>query len=206
MAESNFIGDRDEQNNALPSDPALRIHMENLTPLDDFNYYNKLINSEEIMGYPEREWMYRHTLSSASLLGKSCQGTLLLAGHSEQLQKQGYLFGKHLALAWQANMDLEPFRHQYLPYKSTFSLISAPVLFHLEYEPSLYAEIKKGLVSIDAVDYHKIHSVILQGPGIEKTKELQMKHCQIAMDVLNSIPSCDAKTALQNIIGAMLNN
>lgn len=206
MAESNFIGERDDQNTPLPSNPALRIHVENLTSLDDFNYHNKLIDCDEIFGYPEREWTFRHTLSSASLLGKSCQGTLALGGHSQSLQKQGYLFGKNLALAWQANMDLEPFRLHRLPYNSTFSLISAPVLYHLEHDPSLYDEIKKGATSVDAIDFQKMYEIISSGPGIEKTKELQIKHGQIAMDVLNSIPSCDAKTALQNIIAAVLDN
>lgn len=45
-----------------------------------------------------------------SLLGKSCQGTLKLAGHTEEMQGKGYLFGKHLALAWQACLDREPFQ------------------------------------------------------------------------------------------------
>lgn len=206
MAESNFIGDRDDQNTPLPSNPALRIHVENLTPLDDFNYYNKIVDSDEIMGYPEREWTFRHILSSASLLGKSCQGTLMLAGHSQSIQKQGYLFGKHLALAWQANMDLEPFRRRNFPSSSSLSLISAPVLYHLEYDPSLYSDIQKGLKSVEYIDFHKLLDAVTEGPGIEKTKDLQIKHGQIAMDVLSSFPSCDAKTALHNIIAAVLDN
>lgn len=181
--------------------------MENLTPLDDFNYYNKPVENDEIMGYgAEREWIFRHTLSSASLLGKSCQGALILAGHSEPFQKQGYLFGKHLALAWQAKKDLEPFRLRTLPYKSTLNLIGAPVLFHLEYDPSLYIEVRKGLVSVEMIDFQKLYDAVAEGPGIEKTKDLQFRHINIAMNVLNSIPSCDAKTALQNIIVAILDN
>lgn len=156
-----------------------------------------------ILGHPEREWCFRHTLSSGSLLGKSCQGTLKLAGQSEALQKQGYFFGKHLALAWQTSMDLEPFRLTELPPNTTFSLISAPVLFHLEYEPSFYEEIKKGKFSVENIDYNKVHQAVLAGPGIEKTKELQRKHSQAAMAVLEGFPSCDARTALQNIILAM---
>lgn len=206
IAESNFVGDRDDQNIPLPSNPFLKIHVDRLTPLDDFNYYNNYVENDEIMGYPQREWSFRHTLSSASLLGKSCQGTLMLAGHSEPFQKQGYLFGKHLALAWQANMDLEPFRLRTLPYNSSLSLIGAPVLFHLEHEPSLYREIKKGLNSVDMIDYQKIYEAVLEGPGIEKTKDLQLKHVNIAMNFLNSMPSCDAKKALQNIIVAVIDN
>lgn len=202
LAESNFIGERDEQNNALPSDPALKID----APFDhDFDQIltTKGINMQHVLGHPEREWSFRHTLSSGSLLGKSCQGTLKLAGQPESLQKQGYLFGKHLALAWQASMDLEPFRLPELPHNSSFSLISAPILYHLEYDPSLYEEIKKGRRSVEDIDYQKVHEIVMTGPGVERTKELQRKHSQSAMTVLDEFAPSDARTALQNIILAM---
>jgi decaprenyl-diphosphate synthase subunit 2 len=202
LAESNFIGERDEQNNALPSDPALKIDVDFEDNIDQISS-TRGINMSHILGHPEREWSFRHTLSSGSLLGKSCQGTLKLAGQPESFQKQGYLFGKHLALAWQASMDLEPFRVSELPHNSTFSLIGAPILFHLDHDPTLYEEIKKGKDSVDDINYAKVHQIVLEGPGIEKTKELQRKHSQAAMTVLENFPPTDARTALQNIILAM---
>jgi decaprenyl-diphosphate synthase subunit 2 len=203
LAESNFIGERDEQNNPLPSDPLQKIHIENPTPIENFDDITS-IDMSEILGYSEREWTFRHTLGSGSLLGKSCQGTLNLSGHPEKTQRLGYLFGKHLALAWEANKDLEPFQLFFLPYGKKFSLISAPILFHLEYDPSLYDEIRKGLISIDNVDFQKIHQIVAEGPGVEKTKELQTKHANIALDVLNHFPPCDAKLALEKIISSLL--
>lgn len=169
----------------------------------DEHFSTRGIDMSHILGHPEREWSFRHTLSSGSLLGKSCQGTLKLAGQSESLQKQGYLFGKHLALAWQASMDLEPFRVSQLPHNATFSLIGAPILFHLDHDPSLYEQIQKGRRSVEDINYEKIHEAVLTGPGIEKTKELQRKHSQAAMTVLDKFPPSDARTALQNIILAM---
>lgn len=38
---------------------------------------------------------------SGSLMAKSCQATLVLAGHSEEMQSKGFEFGKQIALAWQ---------------------------------------------------------------------------------------------------------
>lgn len=203
FAESNFIGERDEQNNPLPSDPSLKIYVENPTPFDNFDDITS-IDMKEIMGYPEKEWTFRHTLGSGSLLGKSCQAALSLSGHQEKTQRLAYLFGKHLALAWEANKDLEPFHFFFLPYQKTFSLIGAPILFHLEHDQSLYEEIKKGQISVDNVDFQKIHEIVSQGPGIDKTKELQTKHAQIALEVLNHFPLCDAKLALEKIISSLL--
>lgn len=78
LAEAEFVGRRDLQNNPLPSVPP-----------------------EDRTDYAVREWTIQNVLSAGALLGKSCQGTLKLAGHDEQMQAQGYNFGKHLALAWQ---------------------------------------------------------------------------------------------------------
>lgn len=205
LCESNFVGDRDEQNNALPSDPRSRpLHEsadENEANPDEMDN-TKPFSMKGVMGNPEREWAMRNVLSAGSLLGKSCQGALKLAGLSEDLQKEGYKFGKHLALAWQAAIDLEPFKTN-LPPGSQFSLVSAPVLFHLEYDPKLYEEIQRGVRSVNNIDYQKIHDEVSTGPGMEHTRNLARKHSSKAMEVLNVLKPTDARTALQNIILAM---
>lgn len=83
LAEAEFIGRRDSQNHPLPSLPSA-------------NESNYAVN----------EWTLRNVLSAGSLLGKSCQGTLKLAGHDVEMQHQGFKFGKHLALAWQVNIQV----------------------------------------------------------------------------------------------------
>lgn len=212
LAESEFIGDRDEQNNPLPSKPipqsqraANNDNVEHTNEQDEFisDDVLKPYDKERYMGDPEKEWAMRHILSAGSLLGKSCQGALKLAGLPDTVQRSGYSFGKHLSLAWQACLDLEPFQSSSLPIGSTFSLVSAPVLFHLDHDPQLYTEIENGYVSIENVDYNRLHQEIIKGPGIELTKKLQRKHSLAAMNVLNKFPPSDARTALQNIILAM---
>jgi decaprenyl-diphosphate synthase subunit 2 len=209
MADSHFIGDRDVQNNPIPADPSRKNEGDKIPELDDIPNdridNRKPFNLKDVLGSPENEWTLRHTLAEGTLLGKSCQSALLLAKQPEQLQEQAYFFGKHLSLAWQACMDLEPFRVQELPADSKISLISAPVLFHLDYDNSIYEEIKKGAESVNDIDYQKLHKAILNGPGIEKTKELQSKHTLQAMTELYKFPASDARTALENIIMAMHN-
>lgn len=209
LAESNFVGDRDMQNNPLPSkpEPGATSSSDSLSDEDlgfgDLEDNTQPLNIKDVLGNPEKEWSLRHILSAGSLLGKSCQGALILAGQPVKLQKQAYLFGKHLSLAWQACIDMEPFSSPNLTPGGRFSLISAPVLFHLEHDPTLYEEIKKGRESVDNIDYAKIHSEVIKGPGLEKTRNLQKKHSLAAMAVLNELPPSDARTALQNIILAM---
>lgn len=208
ISDSHFVGDRDVQNNPLPADPFKKAeelrkspNIESREQVDQID--NKQpFNLDGIMGSPESEWELRHTLASGTLLGKSCQSALLLAKRQELMQRYAYFFGKHLALAWQASMDLEDYKTE-LPLGKKLSLISAPVLFHLEYDPSLYEEIKKGFESVDDVNYYKIHKEVSQGPGITRTKELQSKHTLAAMTELYKFPKSDARVALEKIILAM---
>lgn len=153
------------------------------------------------MGSAENEWKLRHTLGGGTLIGKSCQAALMLANHSDELQKEAYFFGKHLYLGWRASKDLEIFLSNETPEK--FSLISAPILFHLEEDHSLYDEIKKGLESVDNVDYEKVHKMVRNGPGLEKTRELLNKNNLIATTLLHKFPQSEARMALENIIHAL---
>ncbi|XP_017775494.1 PREDICTED: decaprenyl-diphosphate synthase subunit 2-like [Nicrophorus vespilloides] len=197
LAEVEFVGPRDKQNNPLPAKPNLEKVHQVTQPCE--NGIEPLVVSDAL-GNPQAEWTLRHVLNGGSLLGKSCQGTLKLAGHPLVLQEQGYLFGKHLALAWQACLDREPF----LPSSSgPFSLVSAPLMFQLAHDPSFYSEIEKGKDSVDDVDYEFIRKTVMTGPGLERTRTLQREHSAAAIDVLNQLPHSDARTALANIIAAM---
>lgn len=199
LAEAEFVGPRDLQNYALPAKP--RPNSTVYKQVLEDNTHPLMVT--EALGNAEAEWTLRQTLNAGSLLGKSCQGTLKLAGHSLELQEQGYKFGKHLALAWQAGIDREPFQPGSL---GPFSLICAPMLFHLEHDPSLYSEIEKGMESIDNIDYELLRKEVLNGPALERTKELQMEHSNMAIEMLSELPESDARTALANIIAAMEND
>lgn len=204
MAELRFFGDSDEQNIPLPFDPALNFSKSS-SPSKDFEQSDEIDNLkpiiiENFMEAPEKEWTLRNILRSGSLLGKSCQGAMLLAEHSERVQKLGYLFGKYLALSWQAWLDLEPYKSSTIPENTQFSLVSAPILFHLNQDPSLYNEIIKGKKSIKNINFQKLHEIVRAGPGVERTQELQDKYSIVALTALGEFPDSDAKEALENII------
>lgn len=104
LTEAEFVGRRDAQNNPLPSpfEP-----LDRRRPGSSRLRFDPLQPSGPLGSMPLtpalRDWTRCNVLSAGSLLGKSCQGALLLAGHDEQLQKQGFSFGKHLSLAWQVS-------------------------------------------------------------------------------------------------------
>lgn len=176
FAESEFIGDRDSQNKPLPSNP-----------------------NGEILRNAESEWTLRNTLKDGSLLGACCKCSMILGGKSPESQKLAYDFGKHLALAWQASLDLDIFQTPFEELGNLFNLVCAPILFHMEYDNSLYDEINKE----SKADFKRIHEIVLTGPGVVKTKELYQKHISIVENILGKLPASDSKIILEKIISSI---
>lgn len=209
VADSHFIGHRDIQNYSLPSDPKKKLEERAKNPQLFTDISTDQIDNRQrfdlhdIYGTAENEWKLLHTLKVGTLLGKSCQCTMLLAKHSEEVQKEAYFFGKHLYLGWQASKDLNVFLSKDLPPSGKFSMVSAPILYHLEQDHSLYDEIGPVVDSVDTIDYAKIHEVVRNGPGIEKTRELLHKNTLIATTLLHKFPDSESRRALESIIMAL---
>lgn len=247
LAQSEFIGRQDTQNNPLPpiNLGIVRTNVSNSNECHDKDtLYNgrsvqEIIDNLDLISNDSQDidllfethsktvedWTDRNLLLGASLLGKSCKGALLLAGHGERIQELGYDFGKHLALSWQAFVELETFEHYSLQHQpqsdtmthnpsplsnETFSLVCAPVLFHLEYSPeasrmTLSREIEKGNESVFNVNLRVVHEQVCNGPGIKLTKLLKHYHSTKALNVLLQFGNSDARNALIKIIEVMGN-
>lgn len=123
----------------------------------------------------------------------------MLADHQDSFQKLGYLFGRNMALSWQAHSDLQTFKNT---KSDPFSLICAPLMFHLEYDISYY---EKLMMDVDKqlVDYRQIREIVNSGPGIAKTEELHLELTTNALSVLDNFSESEAKAALVNIIKSM---
>ncbi len=207
LAASSFFGECDDQNNPLPFDPFVRNEykskVSSVSQHSDDTDNMKPITITNYMECAEKEWTLRTILDSASFLGKTCQGAMMAAATSEELQRFAYRFGKYLAIAWKAWNDMDPFLTEKLHPNTRFSLVCAPILFHLDYDRDLYKEIQKGSQSVENVDFQKIHEIVRSGPGLEKTKELLVKNSMIALSTLEEFPSNEARNSLRNLIFSM---
>lgn len=209
IGDSNFLGDRDIQNNPLPSNPLQKIEEQRKNPeLFEEISTDQIDNTlpfklHDVMGTAEQEWRLRWTLGGGTLLGKSCQAAMILAKQNEEIQREIYFMGKHLYLGYRAAKDLKIFKSKNLPASGRFSLVSAPLLFHLEHDPEFYEEIRKGSESIDKIDFAKIHKIVRNGPGIEKTQNLLAKNNLIAFTLLHKFPKSDSQQAIENLILAL---
>ncbi|KAI4465124.1 geranylgeranyl pyrophosphate synthase [Holotrichia oblita] len=191
LTENEFIGPRDRDNKPLPHKPEpenKELHIPNEFGITTSNF-------KHFLGHAKSEWILRSTLGGASLLGKACKGVLLLAGHHEDFQMNGYLLGKYLALCLEATRD----------YNSVFSdrnisPISAPVLFYLQRYPKFYSTFQQLINSENKFDDGDMRSKLQQSPALSDTILLQNELCEKTLSVLESFRNCDAKIALQNIV------
>ncbi|KAH7947225.1 hypothetical protein HPB52_008491 [Rhipicephalus sanguineus] len=127
--QSEFLGDHDLQGSPIPS-PGMGI----------------------------AQWEEKNYLSTGSLMSNSCQATLELASHEQDFQELGFEFGKSIGLAWQVHSDLQPFVDTYRhPPGMPFVLTSAPVVLHLESDPSLLEEIRSHRDNVEKLDYLKAY-------------------------------------------------
>ncbi|KAL1491666.1 hypothetical protein ABEB36_012228 [Hypothenemus hampei] len=193
LVEAEFIEPRDKQNKPFPARPVTK-----LTEIEVPNEFGvAAFKVNEVLGNAKAEWTLRHFLGNASLLAKCCQAALKLANHSEHFQKLGYLYGRNMALALQAQFDLDIFLDE--DRNGPFSLISAPVMFHLQHNPDFYEEILKGADDLSKCDFSLIKETVREGPGIQKTEELKKEFVEKSYKVLSEFKDTDAKQALLNI-------
>lgn len=184
---------RNEYQSLVPGPSQHSDDVDNLKPITITNYLET----------PEKEWELRTILGSASFLGKACQGAMMAASNSEEIQQLAYRLGKYLALSWKAWNDMDPFLVEKIRPGTRFSLVSAPILFHLDYDCDLYKEIVKGRQSVENVNYRKVHEIVRSGPGLEKTKQVLAKNSMIALRTLEEFPSNEARNSLRNLIFSM---
>ncbi|XP_077300289.1 all trans-polyprenyl-diphosphate synthase PDSS2-like [Arctopsyche grandis] len=208
LTDGEFIGERDLQNFPMPSVPAKEKPELIFNPREDLklSYFFKpsptfdSLDTNDCIGNPVREWTMRTILGGGTLLGRSCEGTVHLAGHDQEFQNNGFVFGCHASLVWQASADINTFNST---ASEAFSLVSAPVLFGLYHNPSLYDLIKPGFNDEESVEFDQIRKIIKEGPALDYTKTLLQEHKEGAIKCLENFPISDSRIVLEKMVEYM---
>ncbi|XP_072937691.1 all trans-polyprenyl-diphosphate synthase PDSS2-like [Epargyreus clarus] len=191
LSESEFFGDRDEQNMPLPGKPK--------RTQDDFNitFDTTSIAADDVLGKPRKEWTARTVYNGVSLLGRSCQSAMLLSRQNRDIQNYAFHFGCNLGLAWQAATEIQKLTSD---KKEQFCLASAPVLFALEGNPDLYKIIDQAKNDVKDVDYEDLKFNILKTDAVDKTKLLHEEHAKKATAYIESIGSNESVDMIKKLI------
>ncbi|CAH0556611.1 unnamed protein product [Brassicogethes aeneus] len=190
LNESNFIEPRDKQNKPLPAKP-LKKKTEIEVPVELTMQPYKI---SEYLGSAKSEWTIRSLLGGATLMARSCEATMILS-ENIPYQNSAHVFGRNMGLLFQISQELKNFQDC-----ASVELTSAPILFHLEYEPSLYEEIVENS---DKIEMDKLKNIVNNGPGIEKTIKLKKYFTNNALKALHTFPKSKARLALESIIENM---
>ncbi|KAF4089870.1 hypothetical protein AMELA_G00043130 [Ameiurus melas] len=149
-------------------------------------------------------WEDQVFLSHGALLAKSCQAAMELARHDAEAQTLAYEYGKHLALAHQLNTDLQPFMKSGSD-PVVFSLDSAPAVFHrLIVGHEIWThQLQQARNATPQTDYSKLWSWIRSGGGVKQAVDLCTQHGNTALEAIRRFPPSEARSALENIAGAV---
>uniref|UniRef100_A0A8C7NPT7 Prenyl (decaprenyl) diphosphate synthase, subunit 2 n=1 Tax=Oncorhynchus mykiss TaxID=8022 RepID=A0A8C7NPT7_ONCMY len=145
-------------------------------------------------------WEEQRFLSHGALLAKSCQAAMELAKHDKDAQGLAYKYGKHLSLGHKLNSDLQPFVKNSSAGPVTFSLNSAPVVFHRQIvgQERWRYQLQQAK-TIGTIDHTKLRSMIKLEEGVTSTMDLCRYHGNKALESIQCFPSSEARSALENI-------
>lgn len=196
IIDAGFIGDRDA--NGLP----LPFRLGRIPKMTNNCFEESLAppKLEGCMGTAEDEWMFRQALHRGSLVAKGCQISAILAKKPLEVQRNCFELGKYFYLTWQAFIDMKPFKKDITTNDFKLNLISAPVLFHLTHDPSLYDKIFHESKTLDGVDHDSLFHTIKNGPGIAQTEKLMKKLKKKTQNELGNFPSSDKRQKIENIL------
>ncbi|XP_045198178.2 all trans-polyprenyl-diphosphate synthase PDSS2-like [Mercenaria mercenaria] len=142
------------------------------------------------------DWERQTYLQSGSLLSRSCEAALELAGHDDDLKQAAAKFGENVAYARQMHEDMLPFTNKGMDANGILS--SAPVIKHTEY-------FGHSSINHDFTSDQIISTVKQNGTAIEWCKQKCGEYGHTAIDCLECFKPSDAKNALTKIVQATTN-
>ena len=176
FTQSEFIGQQDPQGRVVPTEDQLSLD----------------------------SWLTRAKLSVGSLLGAGCQGTMLAAGHGEDMQQAARQLGLHLALAIRAHDEKMMFTEEGgMGSGAPFSLAAAPVMFHLQEDEELLEYIQSFSQDLSMMNYRKVFDKVADNKGVEATAALCEEHVDKSLEILTTFGENDATAALRKIAISM---
>ncbi|XP_061339996.1 solanesyl diphosphate synthase 3, chloroplastic/mitochondrial-like [Gastrolobium bilobum] len=140
-------------------------------------------------------YMQKTYYKAASLISNSCKAIAILAGQTTEVATLAFEYGKNLGLAFQLIDDVLDFTGTSASLgKGSLSdirhgIVTAPILFAMEEFHQLHAIVEEGFENPENVDLALEY--LGKSRGIQRTKELAVKHANLAAAAIDSLPESD---------------
>ncbi|XP_033991016.1 decaprenyl-diphosphate synthase subunit 2 isoform X2 [Trematomus bernacchii] len=167
--------------------------------------YNENTSNTEENSLDVEAWEEHTFLSHGALLAKSCQAAMELAQHDKEAQRLAYTFGKHLSMGHKLNSDLLPFVKSSAGESATFSFSAAPVVFHRQIvgQERWSQQLQQVKTRRNELDYSKLLAAVKSEKGVSTAMDLCCYHGNKALEAIQTFPSSEARSALENIASAI---
>lgn len=155
------------------------------------------------------DYIEKSFYKTASLIAAGCQGAAMLSKCDQVTQKQLYLYGKHLGLAFQIIDDILDIigSSAILGKPAGLDLkngnLTAPLFFALEENISLCQFIDREFQNSD--DIETTLQIIKTTNAIQKAKDLAEEHIQIAQNIIYNLTKNEATKNLLLINNYIVN-
>ncbi|XP_057449574.1 solanesyl diphosphate synthase 3, chloroplastic/mitochondrial-like isoform X3 [Lotus japonicus] len=140
-------------------------------------------------------YMQKTYYKTASLISNSCKAIAILAGQTADVAMLAFDYGKNLGLAFQLIDDVLDFTGTSASLgKGSLSdirhgIVTAPILFAMEEFPQLRTVVDEGFDNPENVDIALEY--LGKSRGIQRTRELAIKHADLAAAAIDSLPESD---------------
>ncbi|KAL9235824.1 hypothetical protein vseg_010558 [Gypsophila vaccaria] len=143
-------------------------------------------------------YMEKTYYKRSSLISNSCKSIALLAGQTTEVSNLAYDYGKNLGLAHQLTKDVLDFTGSSTSSRKgplsniRNGIITAPLLLAMEEFPQLSEVLQRGFD--DPADVDLALDYLQRSQGIERAKDLALKHANQAAEAIDSLPTTEVDT------------
>ncbi|XP_022715486.1 solanesyl diphosphate synthase 3, chloroplastic/mitochondrial isoform X3 [Durio zibethinus] len=147
-------------------------------------------------------YMQKTYYKTASLISNSCKAIALLAGQTAEVAMLAFEYGKNLGLAFQLIDDVLDFTGTSASLgKGSLSdirhgIVTAPILFAMEEFPQLHSVVYQGFDNPENIDI--VLEYLGKSHGIQMTRELAMKHANLAAAAIDSLPESNDENVIKS--------
>ncbi|KPJ17005.1 Decaprenyl-diphosphate synthase subunit 2 [Papilio machaon] len=153
------------------------------------------LGSNDYLGRGIDEWKLRTMLTSGSLLAKGCQAAMKLSKQSEEMEREAYKLGGHLAMIWQLYLDVKDF----YTHPHSYSMVGAPVIIALWEYPTIYGHIYEAKLEKKGVEIKQLHYAVRSTRAIEYLRIFLDQELDAVLRCTDMFPVEDARHALHKM-------
>ncbi|CAG5004302.1 unnamed protein product [Parnassius apollo] len=153
------------------------------------------LGSNEFLGQGKDEWVLRTMLTSGSLLAKGCQAAMKLSNRGEELEREAYKLGGHLAMIWQLYLDVKDF----FTHPNSYSLVGAPVTLAIWEYPTIYGHILEAKLEKKEVEFKPLYYAVMGTRCFEYLRQLLDEELVAVLQCCEKFPVEEARVALQKM-------